>query len=55
MNHKQIYETPTSDVVDLKMNGFLCQSSLGMDGASGNRKLEDRDYNGNWGGNDVWY
>ena len=53
MKRKQPYNTPTSELVEVEMNGILCQSSMGRDG-SGDSKLEDRQYGGSWGGDDDW-
>ena len=53
---KKKYCSPTSETVELTMKGILCQSQLGLDENYGNRKLEDRQDGGYWGGDqDVWY
>lgn len=53
MKMKRPYFTPISELVEVEMNGFLCQSSLATrDGAEGSSKLEDRQYGGAWG--DDW-
>ena len=51
---KKTYSSPISETVELTMKGILCQSDLGLDGDSGNRKLEDRQDGGTWGNGD-WY
>lgn len=53
MKRKQPYNTPASELVEVEMNGILCESSMGRDG-SGDSKLEDRQYGGSWGGDDDW-
>ena len=44
---KELYESPTTDVVEFKMeNGILTVS---------NGTPENRQDGGSWGGNDDWY
>ena len=51
---KKLYEAPTSETVEVKMNGILCDSQLGTDGTSGDRNVEGREDGGSWGNGD-WY
>ena len=45
MKHKQIYETPTMECVELKISNAMLQGS----------PMEDQAYRKNYGAADEWY
>jgi hypothetical protein len=47
-NHKKTYISPTSETLELKPQGMLCESTQCS-------PLESRTDGGSWSGGDVWY